>query len=157
MLFKRFLIFPLNYWLAIPVLLIAGGFISMSSCKNKSKQAEEIPLYETKEFLDFYERFSTDSAFQMEHVAFPLEGIRAPENQTDTTSLSYQWQKEDWKIHTKFDDANGTFSKEMMDLAGKMVIEIISDESGTFSMERRFAKLSDGWNLIFYKEMGKYK
>ena len=133
--------------------------IVMTGCKNKASEMEErsTPLYETREFLDFYEKFSTDSTFQMEHVVFPLDGMRAPENESDTTALSYQWQKEDWIIHTDFDDANGTFTKEMMDLAGKMVIEIISDESGTFSMERRFAKLSDGWNLIYYKEMGKYK
>lgn len=154
---KTFQFLPLNRWFILAFLLLTGSFILLSSCKNKTEQTEAVPLYETKEFLDFYERFSTDSAFQMEHVVFPLDGIRAPENQTDTVSLSYQWQKEEWKIHNKFDDADGTFSKEMMDLAGKMVIEIISDESGTFSMERRFAKLSDGWNLIYYKEMGKYK
>lgn len=131
----------------------------MASCKPKDNglAKEETPLFETKEFLDFYEKFSTDSVYQLEHVVFPLEGIRAPQNANDTLGLAYKWQREDWKIHGKFDDANGTFSKEMMDLAGKMVIEIISDESGLFSMERRFAKLSDGWNLIYYKEMGKYK
>lgn len=137
------------------ILMLAFCF---TGCKQKSDSSESggTPLYETKEFIEFYEKFSTDSAFQMEHVVFPLDGIRAPENEQDSTALTHQWQREDWIIHTNFDDANGTFSKEMLDLAGKMVIEYISDESGTFSMERRFAKLSDGWNLIYYKEMGKY-
>ncbi|MBK6362385.1 MAG: hypothetical protein IPG18_03460 [Saprospiraceae bacterium] len=136
--------------------LLAVTFIFVS-CKDKkgNDEKEETPLYETAEFKEFYNKFSTDSAFQMDHVVFPLDGMKAPEN--DTMAVKHQWQREDWKIHTTFDDANGTFSVEMLDLAGKMVIEIISDESGLFSMERRFAKLSDGWNLIYYKEMGKYK
>lgn len=147
---SRILLFPVLIF-AIVVLLF--------SCKSKPSEENpgEIPLYETQEFIDFYKKFSSDSFYQMEHVVFPLEGIRAPQDGNDTLGLAYQWQREDWKIHGEFDDAEGTFSKEMIDLAGKMVIEIISDESGLFSMERRFAKLSDGWNLIYYKEMGKYK
>lgn len=132
-------------------------FLFSCKPKNSEETTEATPLYETKDFLDFYEKFSTDSVYQLGHVVFPLEGVRAPQNANDTLGLTYQWQREDWKIHGTFDDADGTFSKEMIDLAGKMVIEIISDESGLFSMERRFAKLSDGWNLIYYKEMGKYK
>jgi hypothetical protein len=129
------------------------------ACKRSAEEAapQGIALYETEEFKNFHQQFSTDSAFQMEHIVFPLDGIRAPSDQNDTLGLKHQWQREDWKIHGVFDDANGTFTVEMLDLAGKMVIEIISDESGLFTMERRFAKLSDGWNLIYYKEMGKYK
>jgi hypothetical protein len=145
-----------NYSCFLFLLIFSLGVSSCKS-KNNAENDEAIPLYETEEFKTFYKQFSTDSAFQMEHIVFPLEGMRAPNNEKDMNSLSYQWQKEDWKVHSAFDDANGTFSIEMLDLSGKMVIEIISDESGLFSMERRFAKLSDGWNLIYYKEMGKYK
>lgn len=140
-------------------IFVLGIIGSIISCKpNTSKvSTEETPLFETEEFKSFYKKFSTDSTFQMDHIVFPLEGIRAPVNENDTLGLAYKWQKEDWQLHSTFDDANGTFSVEMLDLAGKMVIEIISDESGLFTMERRFAKLADGWNLIYYKEMGKYK
>ncbi|MFZ1706003.1 MAG: hypothetical protein WAT79_16780 [Saprospiraceae bacterium] len=146
-----------NVFLSGCIILIVG--LTLFSCKSKSGDdgKVETPLFETKEFMEFYDRFSKDSVFQMEHIVFPLEGIRSPRDESDTLSLNHLWQKEDWFIHGKFDDANGTFSVEMFDLAGKMVIEVISDESGSYSMERRFAKLSDGWNLIFYKEMGKYK
>jgi hypothetical protein len=146
----------MKYLSTFRILLFAVFFIFLSCKGNKgNEEVVETPLYETAEFKEFYNKFSTDSAFQMDHVVFPLEGIKAPEN--DTIAIKHLWQREDWKIHTTFDDANGTFSVEMLDLAGKMVIEIISDESGMFTMERRFAKLSDGWNLIYYKEMGKYK
>jgi len=50
---------------------------------------------------------------------------------------------------------NGTYIREFIDIPG-IVSERISDESGQYSMERRFGKLSSGWHLIYYREMGRY-
>jgi len=142
--------------------LLTGIFISLVFVHCKNKETSEVlaeqgtPLYETEEFLAFYDQFGTDSIFQIEHITFPLEGKLAPKDSTYIEDPNFRWQKENWKIHKKFNDYEGTYAREFIDLSGKMVIERIDDETGEYSMERRFGKLTDGWNLIYYKEMGRH-
>lgn len=139
------------------LIAIMTVLLSFSACKNKATEASasEQPVYQSPEFQDFYKRFSTDSVYQLEHVVFPLEGMRAPVDTADVTDPDFRWKMEDWVIHKPYDDANGTFIREFNSING-VVIEKISDNSGTFSMERRFGKLSSGWHLIYYRELGKY-
>ena len=141
------------------ILLLLIGFISagMVSCKNKGKVASDdnAALYDSKEFQAFYERFSTDSLYQMQHIVFPLEGIRSLKDTLDVIDPDFKWQEDTWVIHGSFDDLNGQFTREFLSMKG-IVIERISDKSGTFSMERRFGLLSSGWYLIYYREMGRY-
>ena len=138
-------------------LFFAFLFIYGISCKNKveTEKDENIAMYETKEFKDFYERFGKDSVYQMQHIVFPLEGIRSMQDSLDIPDPDFKWQEDKWKIHGIFDDMNGSFIREFLSMKG-IVIEKITDQSGTFTMERRFAKLSSGWNLIYYREMGRY-
>jgi hypothetical protein len=139
--------------------LIAIVALAIISCKPKTADAPigEIATYDTEEFKTFYDRFSTDSAYQMAHITFPLEGMRAMKDSTDIVSPDFRWQPETWVLHQPYDDANGTFTRQWRDImGGNIVIESIADGSGSFSMERRWGKLSDGWNLIYYREMGRY-
>ncbi|MBK8668949.1 MAG: hypothetical protein IPN89_05575 [Saprospiraceae bacterium] len=133
------------------------AFIFTASCKNKDVPTDSVPdklaTYETEEFLKFYDQFSRDSAFQIEHTVFPLEGMK--KNQDSISPPDFKWTQQEWVVHQPYDDGDGTFSREMLDLNG-IVIERISDTSGKFSMERRFGKLSSGWHLIYYREMGNY-
>ncbi|MBK9255033.1 MAG: hypothetical protein IPM42_06055 [Saprospiraceae bacterium] len=126
------------------------------SCRQKvasTDDAKGTPVYMTEEFLTFIDKFSTDSLFQMEHILFPLEGKPAMKDSLDVIPDDFRWQKEDWTIHRPYDDMNGTFTRELVDFNG-IVMEIISDTSGKYSMERRFSKLDDEWHLIYYKSMG---
>lgn len=138
------------------MMFIIGG-IYFTSCKNKGTNIveDEIPLYDTKEFRAFYDRFGMDSVYQMQHIVFPLQGIKALTDSLDRPDPNFKWQESTWKIHGSFDDMNGLFGREFISMKG-IVIEKITDKSGTFSMERRFGHLSSGWNLIYYREMGKY-
>jgi hypothetical protein len=145
-----------NFYIFSSVLL--AGFM-LTSCKSSKEEQSYDPsakaTYETDEFLEFYDRFAKDSLFQLEHIVFPLEGIKAPKDSTDVIRPDFKWQKENWIIHKPFDDMGGTFSRELMDING-IVIELISDNTGQFTMERRFGNLSSGWHLIYYREMGRY-
>ena len=130
----------------------------LQACKNKEKTngtEPTFPTYETTEFKDFYEKFSRDSIFQLDHTVFPLEGMKRLTDSLEEPIADFRWQKENWVMHKPYDDMDGTFSREMLDLNG-LVIERISDQSGKYSMERRFGKLSSGWHLIYYREMGMY-
>lgn len=103
----------------------------------------------TNGFIQFYDRFHSDSAYQMEHIVFPLEGIPAgledgviPEN--------FSWQKEDWKLHKLFDGSDGKFVQTLDEVGNALVIDQIKDAAGDYGMQRRFAKMGDEWFLIYY-------
>lgn len=131
-----------------------------SSCQSKKTDSvnsgTEIAAYETPAFLEFYEKFGQDSIYQMNHITFPLEGMKSIKNEETVIDPDFRWSQEEWVLHKSFDDMDGTFIKEFFDING-IVIEIISDPSGKFTMERRFGKLSQGWHLIYYREMGIYE
>jgi len=132
--------------------------LTLFACKNKDtgiNESSDLPAYQTNEFTTFYDKFSVDSTFQMDHTVFPLEGLKAQTDSLDVPDPDFRWQMESWILHKPYNDMDGTFSREMLDLNG-LVIERISDQSRKYSMERRFGKLSSGWHLIYYREMGMY-
>ena len=118
-------------------------------CKPSKPDAaiEEVKLPE--DFAAFYNNFHTDSTYQINHITFPLEGVQnANEGKIDIL-LPIKWEREDWVLHKAFNDHNGTFTRTY-ELAGPIIIEKISDANNFFAMERRFAKLSGEWHLIYY-------
>ncbi len=149
---------PLKYNHTGKLVVFAILLFGLWACKNQSASAPEsgaVPTYETEEFKNFYEKFGKDSAFQMAHIVFPLEGMQGPKDTLEVPDPNFRWKQEDWVIHKPYDDMNGTFTREILDIKG-IVIERISDQSGKYTMERRFGKLSSGWHMIYYRELGMY-
>ncbi len=93
-----------------------------------------------KDFVEFYDRFHEDSTFQLTAISFPLHA--------DGDLIT--WTEENWILHQPFNDYGDKFRREFTP-AGRLVFERIYDANGFFNMNRRWAKLSDGWKLIYYK------
>ncbi len=104
------------------------------------------------DFPDFYKRFHSDSIYQMKHIIFPLGGI-PPRDSAGFVPENFHWQKDQWVLHQPFNDQDGSFVQEFSRLGDDMVIEQIRDASGSFGMQRRFAKMGDEWHLIYYAAM----
>lgn len=127
--------------------LFLVGFI-LVSCKEKSVEktiessAEEVVEIEG-DFVKFYNRFHKDSAFQWNHVAFPMENMA-------NDSIGEYWTEENWIMHNAFSDMGGMFKRDINPIGKSLVVEKIVDANGFFDMERRFSKSKDEWNLIFY-------
>jgi hypothetical protein len=96
----------------------------------------EIP----EDFISFYERFHTDSLFQVEHIIFPLK----------ESSDSTMWLQSDWQLHRPFDSMNGEFVRSFDNING-MIIETIKEKNGFVEITRRFGKIGDEYNLIYYR------
>lgn len=143
--------------LHVLLLIIISGFIVNCTPKGQDTNTDENlnPIYYSDEFKSFLAQFENDSLFQLSHIVFPLEGQQPLSEDYTSYDTQFKWQQEDWVMHKSFDDVNGTYTREWIDLNG-IVIEIISDNSGQYSMERRFGKLSSGWHLIYYRAMGNY-
>ena len=106
------------------------------------------------DFVAFFNQFHEDSAYQMAHVIFPLEGLPNSTGDGDTTSTTrYFWQRADWKIHNHFTDRGHNF-EHWYEVSNDRIIEHWMQMKGTnLYMWRRFAKLDDGWYLIYYQGM----
>lgn len=123
----------------------------MVACGNSTQANDHEYIEEGSpdDFEAFYEQFHSDSAFQIEHIQWPLEGLPA---HADTLSnpAGFRWQKENWVLHRPFNDALTGFSRSMSFMGDGLMVEKITHEEGGFRMERRFAKIDDQWKLIYY-------
>ena len=125
------------------------------ACSSQQEQAK-VPETndEAADFEGFYKRFHQDSLYQIEHIVFPLEGI--PSNiDSSINQASFRWQKEEWKMHHAFDNANSEYQIEFVPISDKLIIEKITHKTGQFGMLRRFAKLGEEWFLIYYAGMNR--
>ena len=122
-------------YICLLVCLLAMACKSEKSTPEIMLHSKDIPA----DFLDFYHQFHSDSTYQMEHIIFPLSG------KSDTT----RWQKETWTLHRPFDNTTGEFVREFTNL-NSIIFELIVSKDKTYSMERRFSKSGNTYNLIYY-------
>lgn len=129
------------------ILILFIGF-ALFSCKAPTTEVKGDILQSLEvveldsSFIKFYNRFHSDSLYQLEHIQFPLK-------KNSQGLFGEKWDEENWIIHNQFSDMGGMFKRDLTPL-GPLVIEKIIDANGFFEMERRFAELSDGWKLIYY-------
>jgi hypothetical protein len=129
--------------------------LSLCACGHKSpeipaepEQTVELP----QDFIEFYELFHTDTNYQLSHIAFPLSGKPAS-GQFNMQLTDFKWTRDGWRIHKRMSDDDDTFDKKYIIYSEDMIAEIIFSPTYGYYMERRFGKLSDGWNLIYYADM----
>ena len=121
-----------------------------SACNTD--QAEDLGLSQNfADFQAFYHDFHRDSLFQLAHISFPLQGI--PDNVANKPEYNegFRWSAETWPINKPIDLASTKFSRELIPMGDRMIIERLSHESGRYGMERRFAKTGEEWMLIYYQ------
>ena len=116
-------------------------------CKPAEKSSPELNL--PADFETFFERFHSDSLYQIQHITFPLKGQRKTRGGELDMMLPVTWQQEDWVMHKPFNDHGGTFTRTYYPV-GPVIIEKIQDQNQFFSMERRFVKIDGEWYLIYY-------
>lgn len=124
----------------------------LATCDQQQADAaiQELP----SDFIAFYERFHRDSAFQMTHIAFPLEGLPA---QVDSATLAagvFRWTPERWTLHRPYDPA-GDFERTFVVYNDRMILEKFVHRDGHLGMARRWAKIGDEWQLIYYAALNR--
>lgn len=122
------------------------------SCRPKAAEQDimaDLSAELPGEFAEFYERFMTDSLYQMEHILFPLQGIPDRADSATLAGNSYRWQMDSWLMHHPIEGSSG-FSIDLRPVTDTYILEKILHESGQYAMERRWAFMDDGWYLIYY-------
>lgn len=105
------------------------------SAQTTSSTVVEIPA----DFPDFYERFHTDSLYQIDHIIWPLS--KKPDGS--------KWTQEDWIMHKPFDNSSGEFTRDLDNFEG-IITETIRHNQGWFQMQRTFTQMDEEWVLINY-------
>jgi len=121
-------------------LFISLLVLTFFSCKDsKQNESAEILVEIPEEFVDFYNKFHDDSLYQMDHIVFPLK-------EKEDGSL---WYPEEWSMNRPV-DLGDDYIRELDNFEG-IITEAIIHKRGFFSLERRFSKMSNGYNLIYYR------
>ncbi len=139
------------------ILLIPSLLVLFFACRNSSTVPSkpvsfgELPA----DFRAFYEKFHTDSAFQMTHIEWPLRGetsVQADSAYPERRLAS--WEPAQWSIQHAVDFRTGEFKGEWEMLGEEFVLERIKYAAANYGLERHFIKREDGeWQLLFYADM----
>lgn len=118
---------------------------------NDESAPNELPA----DFATFYERFQTDSAFQLSHIHFPLEGLQATLTVQDSGDVKkHYWTPETWRLQRRIYDPKGEFESWFVVIDPGLIEHWIQLKNTPMRMFRRFAKSkNDTWMLIYYQDM----
>lgn len=142
------------------IILLLSAAALLTACRPSDPSHEQIssdPAADLGDFYSFYQSFHLDSAFQMEHILFPLEGLPANADEATIASGDFRWQPEDWKLHRPVDYETSDFQRELIPISNDIVVEKIVHRSGQTGMMRRFTKLGDEWYLIYFADLNRIK
>lgn len=133
------------------LLLLSLAFIG---CKDQ--KTPDLPAELPVDFQVFYELFHRDSAYQMEHITFPLAGLPDYAEPDQLGGSTYYWQEEDWTMHRPRLKEDEEFIRSVDLLAEGMVRERLIHKDRSLMTERRFAKMNEEWYLIYYAGINTY-
>lgn len=130
-------------------------FLSFACNVNPKVLSKEESSALSADFIEFYEKFHNDSLYQIRHCLFPMEGL--PDQADSTVNVKeFRWTEKTWKMHHALSDSTGLV-KSFSKLGENMITERMLDEKQGLGMERRFAKMGNEWNLIYYVGLNQYK
>jgi Domain of unknown function (DUF4348) len=133
-------------------LTLAVLFISCKPQPPALKQEEAATL--AADFVAFYEKFHTDSAFQMAHISFPLEGYpMSPDSAT--LASNFRWTADKWVMHRGSMFVDSIYIRQFDSPLPTMITEVVKQKNTPYGTYRRFLKRDDSWYLIFYSDMNR--
>ena len=142
--------------LSFAILLLAMAFFS--ACRpGTTENVNTRPGIDMTDFFNFYQSFHMDSAYQMDHIIFPLQGLPADADSLTIAQNNFTWEQETWRLHYPIDFETSDFTRQITPLSDDIVVELIVHRSGQAGMMRRFAKMGDDWYLIYFADMNRIK
>ena len=136
--------------------LVIFSVLFMISCKNDIKLSEKEAQGLPEDFVTFYNTFHNDSAFQMAHIQFPLEGYPSG-NLSDSTQnvADFRWTADKWVMHRLSQFNDSLYVRQFEQPMPIMINEIILEKKSKYGILCRFLKRDNEWQLIFYSDMNR--
>jgi hypothetical protein len=131
--------------------------VLFAACRNSGTPSAGVVGTATPpaDFMEFYDKFHSDSLYQIAHITWPLQGEStvAVDSMRQRKVLK-EWERDSWRMHHPVDFNSREFDRVFENLGDAIVIEKIRYAAANYGLERRFAKRTDGeWELIFYADM----
>jgi hypothetical protein len=135
------------------ILLMLVACKGRNEAPNSTVQAEQSePL--PADFDAFYQKFHSDSLFQMEHIAWPLAGRKGTLGDSTQVSVAHTWSRDTWLMHRNTGLNPDEFLQKFFPIGEVIVIEKIYARGGPYGLEKRYARQTDGqWALIYYADL----
>lgn len=130
------------------------------SCNNKQVEVQTEPVEDLTDnqseddgFGEFYVKFHRDSAYQMEHITFPLQGLPMMADSNLIENGTFFYKKPGWKILKEVNWDTATNFVRTLEPTGLGIVNEFICTHDHFCISRRFAKLHDGWYLVYYADL----
>lgn len=147
---------PLQWMLVCcsTVFMLTSACSSGNSNNSSSQSAENEGTALPEDFKTFYQQFHQDSAYQWEHIDFPLKGLPDHADPEEKDFEDFYYTQDQWLMHRLFDQKH--YRVNYIILSDIIIEERITDRKNQLTIVRRFAKGSGGWRLIYYAGLNKY-
>lgn len=119
----------------------------LPSCKEDKTVKGKMYI---ENFSSFYQKFHTDSSFQMERIVFPLPGINTDDMTVEDTI--YYWHAIEWEMHKPLNLDGTDFKVETRESEKEVIEKLYMDDSG-FIIERKFELIDGRWFLTFFSNV----
>ncbi len=138
-------------------LLVGSISVLLGSCKPKEKKLDpQVAASLPDDFVAFYEKFHQDSAFQMTHINFPLDGYPTQAD-SSIAETGFRWTADKWQMHRLENFSDSLYTRDFDLTVPGVVAEITRQKDTPFGSYRRFYKRNNEWFLIFYSDMNTMK
>lgn len=128
---------PPSRWLV----LLSMVLIQVTACRpTQSTQSATA----AEAFAPFYDRFLTDSVFQMTRVRFPLPGQKFTEAVADS---AYRWQRADWRMLREPQLDSTQFSRNLT-VSDTLVTDEIAGVNSGFYFRMDYRPVNKQWHLV---------
>jgi len=140
--------------------------LSMSiglGCRTGKKNVPSLAMKPNEEsFPAFYNKFNTDSLFQINRTVFPLKGytnqsdlkevdyLRKESMMNDSLKINILWKKKNWIMHHKVIDTTYKVERVSSDSA---VFEKVYLPDSEFEAISLFKKINGLWYLTYYYDI----
>ena len=95
-------------------------------------------------FLSFYEKFGTDSLFQMRRIEFPMIG-----SNPNGSDERFFWTEENWVLQRKIDESNEDIQiQPILDMGDLVRVRLVIQQK--FMVENLYSLINDKWFLTEY-------
>ena len=138
--------------LILPFLFFACGNTESPAADTAELEVSP-PETDMAEFNAFYQRFHRDSAYQLAHIRFPLEGIPGGADSLQLSQSDFRFTRADWQLHRPVDYEMSEFRRTFLPISEDFIIEKVMHKRYPMGMTRRWMRTDGEWELIFYAGM----
>ncbi len=115
--------------------------VAASSCRS-TRSTQSATAAEA--FAPFYDRFLTDSAFQMTRVRFPLPGQKFT---ADVADSAYRWQRADWRM-LREPQLDSTYFTRNLSVTDTLVTDEIAGKDSGLYFRMDYRPVNRKWYLV---------